>query len=136
MKRYKSKIDLWISIPLFVALGGSLVFLVIDKEWITLLINLIISLFIYKLFSSTYYIIDANKLVIRSSFIINISINISEITQIKETRNPLSSPALSLDRIEIKYGAKSVMISPKEKNDFIEHLHKINPQIKMIYKTH
>jgi hypothetical protein len=43
------------------------------------------------------------------------------------TRSPLSSPALSLDRIRIDYGkGKSVMISPLNKADFLLELQSRN----------
>jgi hypothetical protein len=49
---------------------------------------------------------------------------------IAETHNPLSSPALSLDRIEIEFGAyDSVMISPKDKTGLITAITAINPNI-------
>lgn len=48
---------------------------------------------------------------------------IAEITSITPTRNPLSSPALSLDRLRIAYGRNNVlMISPRDKAQFLLHL--------------
>ncbi|MEP4486821.1 MAG: PH domain-containing protein [Halioglobus sp.] len=45
----------------------------------------------------------------------------NEIHEVIPTRSPLSSPALSLDRLQIKYGnGKSVLVSPKHKSDFME----------------
>ena len=39
---------------------------------------------------------------------------------IRPTRNPLSSPALSLDRLRIDYGSgRSIMVSPEDKDKFI-----------------
>jgi hypothetical protein len=43
-----------------------------------------------------------------------------DITAITPTSNPLSSPALSLDRLRIDYGkGRSVMISPRDKQGFL-----------------
>jgi hypothetical protein len=40
---------------------------------------------------------------------------------VEETRNPLSSPALSLDRLKITYGnGKRIMISPADKIGFLK----------------
>ncbi|MDP4128262.1 MAG: PH domain-containing protein [Bacillota bacterium] len=48
------------------------------------------------------------------------TIPLKEITKIESTRNPISSPALSLDRLEIKYGeSKIAIISPQDKEEFI-----------------
>ena len=42
-------------------------------------------------------------------------------TQINRKLNPISSPALSLDRLEISYGSqKKIMISPKDKTGFLQ----------------
>jgi hypothetical protein len=39
------------------------------------------------------------------------------------TRNPLSSPALSLDRLRIEYGqGRAIMISPADKGPFLRAL--------------
>ena len=59
-----------------------------------------------------------------------IKVEIQSIKRIYKTRNPLSSPALSLDRIAIVYNKyDEVLISPKDKKEFIEELLKINPDI-------
>jgi hypothetical protein len=49
----------------------------------------------------------------------------SEITEAFPTRNPLSSPALSLDRIHIQHGPgifRSVRISPVRQREFLTEL--------------
>ena len=49
----------------------------------------------------------------------------NEIKTVTPTSNPLSSPALSLDRLQINYGRwGSIMISPKDKEAFIQDLEK------------
>src|SRR5690606_10272287 len=48
---------------------------------------------------------------------------IQQITSITPTSNPLSSPALYLDRLRIDYGrGQSIMITPKDKSQFIQDL--------------
>jgi hypothetical protein len=52
-------------------------------------------------------------------------IPLAEIRAVYPTRNPLSSPALSLDRLHVRFGEgffKSVMISPAERDEFLRHL--------------
>lgn len=50
-------------------------------------------------------------------------IPIADITAVTPTRSPLSSPALSLDRLRIEYGAgRAVMISPADKDGFLRAL--------------
>lgn len=52
-------------------------------------------------------------------------IELGSILEVRPTRNPLSSPALSLDRIEVRYGRESVrtiMISPEHRQRFLADL--------------
>jgi hypothetical protein len=67
---------------------------------------------------------------VQSSFIVNKKVDIKTITKIKDTYNPISSPAASIDRMQVYYGnGSSVVISPKDKNGFVAHLQQINPDI-------
>jgi hypothetical protein len=51
------------------------------------------------------------------------TVPLNEIRAVTPTRNPLSSPALSLDRIRIDYGrGSSVMISPRDQTRFLEDM--------------
>lgn len=50
-------------------------------------------------------------------------IPLADIKGVTPTRNPLSSPALSLDRLRIDYGeGRRIMISPLEKERFVREL--------------
>ena len=51
-------------------------------------------------------------------------VTISEITKISPTRSPISSPALSLDRLRIDYkgGKKSILVSPLGQREFIREI--------------
>jgi hypothetical protein len=50
---------------------------------------------------------------------------LDEIRNVTATRDPLSSPALSLDRLRIDFGRKgSIMISPSDKEGFLQELSK------------
>ena len=47
-------------------------------------------------------------------------IPLDEITSVERTRSPLSSPALSLDRLLIRYGKRRrIMVSPDDKDGFL-----------------
>ncbi|MFN7267027.1 MAG: PH domain-containing protein, partial [Bacteroidota bacterium] len=71
----------------------------------------------------------------KSSVLINIKIDITTIRKITETNNPLSSPALSLDRLWIDYGKNgAVMISPEDKEGFIRHILQINPSVEVKFR--
>lgn len=73
---------------------------------------------------------------IKSGLFFSKSLEIKSIKRIVETRNPITSPALSLDRIELIYNRfGSVLISPKDKKGFIQELIKVNPGIEVQLKN-
>ena len=127
---YKSKIGIGIVIFIALILGLSSYLMIKDGVWIGLLINVLVVVFIAYIFLQTYYIIDEGILKVKCAFFINKSFEISRVTKVTETNNPLSAPAASLDRLEIVFdNHESVIISPKQKNDFILQLRKLNPKI-------
>jgi hypothetical protein len=70
----------------------------------------------------TDYVLDQEHLKIRCGPF-RWSIPVREIRHVEPTRNPLSSPALSLDRLRIEYGnGKSLMISPRDTEQFLADL--------------
>jgi hypothetical protein len=71
---------------------------------------------------STHYTLGQGQLVVRSGPF-TWRITIADITSVTPTSNPLSSPALSMDRLRIEYGkGASLMISPRDKNRFLNDL--------------
>lgn len=68
---------------------------------------------------STHYTLEPRQLIVRSGPF-KWCIALADITAITPTSNPLSSPALSLDRLRIDYGrGRSLMISPRNKEQFL-----------------
>ncbi|MBD8069072.1 PH domain-containing protein [Bacillus sp. PS06] len=84
---------------------------------------------------STAYTIEKGVLHVRAAFI-HRSIPINSIISVRPTFNPLSSPALSLDRLEINYQSGMVVdrifISPQNRDHFIAALQETNPAIKVL----
>ncbi|WP_333694783.1 PH domain-containing protein [Flavobacterium sp.] len=81
----------------------------------------------FWMFSKIKYVIEGTMLKVWG-----VKIDIHSIKRIYKTNNPLSSPALSLDRIAIVYNTyDEVLISPKLKKEFVEELLKINPNIEV-----
>lgn len=136
MKTYKSKIGLELVIPVFIVLsvvGGLNAY---AGSWSGLVVIIGVALFIMHMFLTTYYQLDGEQLKIKCGFLINKTVAIRTITKIEETNNPLSSPATSLDRLEIFYNKfDSVLISPKDKQGFITALKTIKPAIDVQLKN-
>ena len=132
MKIYKSKLGLSLVLPLILVLGAALYLTASEKpHWIGPAILLPVILFIGHMLTTTYYVIDEDTLLIKSGFFTT-TIDIKGVKKISETNNPISSPALSLDRIELTYGKfQSVIISPKLKKEFIEGLTRLKSAIEV-----
>ena len=97
------------------------------KEYLLSVIFVGIIFLISCLFYTIQYKIEGGNL-----FVWRTKIDIKSIRKVYETRNPLSSPALSLDRIAIVYNKfDEVLISPVERDDFIQELLKVNPNIEV-----
>jgi hypothetical protein len=131
---YTSKVDVWlIAVLIGVALLGFLVGLAALRAsgvsgkrapfLFTALLPLAIGLGLpIWMYTSTRYVLNDNTLLVKSGGF-SWQIPVAEITAITPTRNARSSPALSLDRLRIDYSVdKSVMISPKLKQQFLQDL--------------
>ena len=135
MKVYKSKLGLELIIPMSLLFGIGLYMSFMDKKWTALFIILVSISFICYLFTSIKYTIEKENLNIKCGFLTNQNIDINTIYKISETYNPFSSPAGSIDRLEIKYNKfESVLISPKDKKAFINDLILVNPNIEVQYR--
>ena len=99
------------------------------------IVPVLIALLVIWLLITTGYRIEDKTLYVKAAFI-NKHINIKTIKSVRPTKNPLSSPALSIDRLEIVYQSgmdeKLTLISPKDKEKFIAKLKEINPNIKFL----
>ena len=127
---YRAKISPELLIPVSVIMLGMAVLMIYENAWLGLLIIVLTSVFAAHLFLTTYYEIENDSLRIKCGFLYDKTIDIGSIRSVSKTRNPLSSPATSIDRLEVKYGQyDSVLISPKEKKAFVDHLQALNPAI-------
>jgi hypothetical protein len=134
-KVFKSKVDLWIRILLIAV--------IITEIWtigrvatqmpeplvvtgVILLAIAVVGLMIW-LMLGTRYVVDRGVLrIVAGPF--RWKVQIDQIASVEATRNPLSSPALSLDRLRIRYGKnRRIMISPADKAGFLKAIgHDLN----------
>ena len=129
-KVYKSKIGFEIIIPILIILAFGFKNIINEPKVAPIILLIFVLAFITYMLTSIKYTVENQNLNIKAGFLINQNINIMNIESIKKSKNILSSPVASLDRIEIIENNKnSILISPKNKIDFIEELKKINPQI-------
>jgi membrane protein YdbS with pleckstrin-like domain len=132
---YPTKKDTWL--VLIVAIGGfvllvQVINLIIDKgfhhpeAWILSSVFIFYFGVLMLLAYPVNYEITTSTLEIRSGILLHYKIPLSSIVRVVPTKNPLSSPAWSLDRLRIDYLKNSkkrvIMISPKDKKIFLREL--------------
>ncbi|WP_339838923.1 PH domain-containing protein [uncultured Maribacter sp.] len=136
MKTYKSKFGFEIMLLMIFIFGGILGFMVYRNEPLQAILSvggiflLVYGLCLYLNFSTEYTITEAGVLKVKCGFFYNKQFDINKIRSVAKTGNLISSPAPSLDRIELTYGKFDlIIISPKDKFEFARELTKVNPRI-------
>ncbi|QLA80029.1 hypothetical protein EXV95_04860 [Acidovorax sp. JMULE5] len=77
----------------------------------------------------TNYTLTADELLIRSGPF-RWRIALGDMREVSPSNSWISSPALSLDRLRIRYGAdRSILVSPREKQRFIDALRQCCPSV-------
>lgn len=132
---YRSKIDWWVGLILtgaIVAMLGTGVALLVapppdasQVKWVAVL-TFLFAAFTASLPFSTSYTITSTDLLVKAAFF-RWRVPLDQIVEVFPTHNPLSSPALSLDRLRVNYKRPSgrtwwVMISQRDKEQFINEL--------------
>ena len=135
VSKYTSKIGLEFILLAYLPFISLLYFLYTEFNLTGLLTLIGLFIIINYLVLTTKYVIykDSKKLLVKSGFIVHKNIPIESIKSIKKSKNWISSPALSIDRIEITYNKfDSILISPKNRVQFINELQQINPTINYV----
>jgi len=140
--RFRSKIDWWAYL-LFIGWTGANLWALISYLTSGGLSALIILIsftpftvfFFIPMWFGTYYTLGDDGLAIRAGYGKGMKIAYESIISVSKTRNPISSPALSMDRLEVRYRytsgsfTDSVIISPKDKDEFFRQLKEKNEAI-------
>jgi membrane protein YdbS with pleckstrin-like domain len=135
--KFPSKKDWWLTNiiwgAMLFAMGSGIYSLIFEESnfidfVIVLILAVMLPVFLLWMWLTTYYVLDESNLVIKYGPFKKI-IPLNTIKSVKKTMNPLSSPALSLKRLEIIYGQYNmVLISPKDRDEFMKILSKHCPQ--------
>ncbi|NVO85828.1 PH domain-containing protein [Hymenobacter terrestris] len=129
---FPSAISWWLFGPIIALLIGCGIYAAAAQTWLDALVMLPALGFFYWLLRYTYYEVqpDAQLLrVVSGPFVWRVPIQ--NITSILPTHSPFSSPALSLDRLRVRYGKHdSVLISPADRVGFLAALLHLNPAIR------
>lgn len=126
---FPSKRDWWLGLIIWTAVFLPVVMTLWDGEDVPLFIYAPFALLVGWIWFDTGYTITDEELKIKSGPI-RFKIRLESIQSIKKSMNPLSSPALSLDRLKVTYGKHSIaLISPKDKGGFVEAIRERNPAV-------
>lgn len=139
MEVFKSKQSRGLILFLSIFLGGEALLMLHVKSIGGFLIVLGVMVFFIYMFLNTFYRIEGMTLHIKCGLLFRQVVAIDKIRRISETNTLISSPATSLDRLEIRFedGKKfgTVVISPKDKVGFIRKLLELNPEIEVKYHS-
>ena len=125
-KRFKSKIDRWLLFLLAAVMVFEVVVMTLaatrandPREALFLIVTaLAVVALIGSMLIGTHYTVTGDTLrVVCGPF--RWKVPVHAIEAVEATRSPLSSPALSLDRLRIHYGKKRIMVSPSDKAGFL-----------------
>jgi uncharacterized membrane protein YdbT with pleckstrin-like domain len=124
---YPSKVDWWLGVILGIAPLSCLVIAAAvpgNERWIALISTaVLLAIYAGRVFPMRYAITDEHVIVRHG--LVRQKIPLAKITSVRPTRSLLSSPALSLDRLDIKFGEGmfgSALLSPADKQGFLAEL--------------
>ncbi len=132
MKHFKSKVDRWLLVLLVASIVvdiAAAVFIALAVRdplvaGLSIVVLLAVAILTATILVGTRYTVDKEILKIVSGPI-RFKVRLDEINSVEATRSPLSSPALSLDRLLINYGNnRKVMVSPVDKSRFLKAIGK------------
>lgn len=104
---------------------------------IGILVLLPLTFYIFYSSRKLRYVLSTDYLIVTEGLLINRRIPLKDIRKIAEIYSVMNTPtATSYDRLEVFYNAyNSIMISPKDKEDFINNMLAFNNKIEIQRKT-
>lgn len=144
---FPSKIDRWIVVLMIVPFAISTVVVgsalranpPLPAVLIMVGIEVLVLVLILGMLRSTRYEVTDREVIVRSTPF-RWRIEIESIESIRPSRSPASSPAMSLDRLEIRYGGgRTLLVSPEDREGFLaavvarsRHLHRAGEHVRRV----
>lgn len=128
-RRFASKVDWWIPLLLVLPLAfvvGALVMGTLSP--VVLVAVLVPQFFVLWILARTRYLVTTDGLTVRCGPF-SWTVPATAIRSLSATRNPLSSPALSLDRIAVRHTGGLLMVSPRNKAGFVRAVRTCNRDV-------
>ncbi len=132
-RTFKSKIGWWYHLIIWIMGICTVLSFILDRNPVEMITLLLVTLFMIHLMQTTWYGITTDgTLIVHCSIFPEKKLRIEEITAVEPTTLPVSSYALSLDRLIIYRGELQwLLISPVNKKEFLKCLRKYNPNIRV-----
>ncbi|EEG77094.1 PH domain-containing protein [Dethiobacter alkaliphilus] len=118
---FRSKYDWWLIIIIVAAIIALILSAVENFPSVLSYVLIGISILMGWIFFGTGYWLLEDRIMIKCGPL-QWTVILSEITSVRPTRNPLSAPASSVDRLEIHHKKGSVLVSPRNKQQFLQLL--------------
>ncbi|OTA41386.1 MAG: hypothetical protein A6D92_07215 [Symbiobacterium thermophilum] len=141
MRYVPSERSLWFGLIVWVVVPGVVAFLLVlllrepTRWWDWILAGAVpaaLEGLLIWIWFGTGYAVTENELVIRSAFL-TWRIPLAAIRRVRPTRSPLTSPALSMDRLEVRTNKGSApLISPRNRSEFLALLRERCPQADIV----
>jgi len=133
---FRSKVDAWLVGLIGLGLAAAVVAMVVGTAaagagelGLALGLTLAVTGFVAWLFATTRYELDGRELVARAGPF-RWRVDLATVQSVTPSRNPLSSPALSLDRLEVRHGdGRCLLVSPADRDRFLAALARAEPAL-------
>ena len=133
--RFPSKRDAWLTVVLWIAaatcLASGIAVVAAEPGVGTIILLMLladVAALMFWILYGTTYTFAGDLLDIRSGPF-RFKVPLADVVSVEPTRNPLSSPACSLDRLLIRYGTRRIMVSPKDRSAFLDALARRGPRL-------
>ena len=129
---FTSKKDVLVGIIVWGTVAACSIPFFTEGSLLALLITAILGALFGWAWFKTGYEVTEKELIVKTGFTKAV-IPIASISKLTKTYNPLSAPALSLNRIEVLYnkGMGMALISPRDRQMFVRMLMERNPAIQV-----
>ncbi len=140
-KYYKSRVDWWVyAVVVFTVVYCLFFGFWLDELWLFGALGLGFGAFEVFWFASVKYAIRGNELGVRGAFFKWTWYPIDKITSVRATSGILAAPALSAQRLAIRFSDRKILkssspleISPADRTAFAADLRAINPAIEIMF---
>ena len=137
---YRSKVDAWLVVLLLFVWAFSLLTVMAGSSsvalWISAAVIVLMLVAMTDIVLRITYVIAGNTLTVKCSFVMKNDFDIRHIKSIKPSYSFLASAGASLDRLAIRFDNSRdvLLISPKDKQGFIDHICRVNPNVVVLEK--